>query len=134
MIENVRFLGAAGMFCRRMILIAAAGISMFHSSVTVYAWEDDQTAVRTEGRQASDPNADSQKSRQISASNADSQKSRQISDLGGSHEDARTVTLRVCNWEEYIDLAGWDEEDTIDLDSGDILGERSMIQEFQERY
>ena len=21
------------------------------------------------------------------------------------------VTLRVCNWEEYIDLGGWDEDD-----------------------
>ena len=134
MIEKVRFLGAAGMFCRRTLLIAAAGISMFHCSVTVYAWEDDQTAVRTEGGQARVPNADSQKSRQISASNDDSQESRQISNLGGSQEDARAVTLRVCNWEEYIDLGGWDEEDTIDLDSGDIIGERSMIQDFEEWY
>ena len=63
MIEKVRFLGAAGMFCRRTLLIAAAGISMFHCSVTVYAWEDDQTAVRTEGGQARVPNADSQESR-----------------------------------------------------------------------
>ena len=106
MIEKVRFLGAAGMFCRRTLLIAAAGISMFHCSVTVYAWEDDQTAVRTEGGQARVPNADSQESRQISASNDDSQESRQISNLGGSQEEARTVTLRVCNWEEYIDLGG----------------------------
>ena len=26
-----------------------------------------------------------------------------------------TVTLRVCNWEEYIDLGDWDEEETIEL-------------------
>ena len=37
-----------------------------------------------------------------------------------------TVTLRVCNWEEYIDLGDWDEEDTIDLESGNIIGENSM--------
>lgn len=44
------------------------------------------------------------------------------------------VTLRVSNWEEYIDLGDWDEEDTIDLDSGDIIGENSMIQDFEEWY
>ncbi len=51
-----------------------------------------------------------------------------------SQKGEQTVTLRVCNWEEYIDIGGWDEEDTIDLDSGDIIGERSMIQDFEEWY
>lgn len=46
----------------------------------------------------------------------------------------KTVTLRVCNWEEYIDLGGWDEEETIDLDSGDIIGENSMVKDFEEWY
>ena len=32
------------------------------------------------------------------------------------------VVLRICNWEEYIDLGDWDEEETIDLESGDIIG------------
>ena len=45
-----------------------------------------------------------------------------------------TVTLRVCNWEEYIDLGDWDEEDTIDLESGNIIGENSMISDFAEWY
>lgn len=44
------------------------------------------------------------------------------------------VTLRVCNWEEYIDLGDWDEEETIDLESGDIIGENSMIEDFEEWY
>lgn len=44
------------------------------------------------------------------------------------------VTLRVCNWEEYIDLGDWDEEETIDLESGDILGENSMVEDFEEWY
>ena len=48
--------------------------------------------------------------------------------------DGETVTLRVCNWEEYIDLGGWDEEEQIDLDSGDIIGENSMIEDFEEWY
>ena len=44
------------------------------------------------------------------------------------------VVLRVCNWEEYIDLGDWDEEETIDLDSGDIIGEDSMVDDFEEWY
>lgn len=48
--------------------------------------------------------------------------------------DEPEVTLRVCNWEEYIDLGGWDEDETIDLDSGDIIGENSMIEDFEKWY
>ena len=44
------------------------------------------------------------------------------------------VTLRVCNWEEYIDLGDWDEEETIDLESGDIIGVNSMVEDFEEWY
>ncbi|MGN0465084.1 MAG: extracellular solute-binding protein [Lachnospiraceae bacterium] len=44
------------------------------------------------------------------------------------------VILRVCNWEEYIDEGDWDEEETIDLDSGDIIGENSMVEDFEEWY
>ena len=48
--------------------------------------------------------------------------------------DGKKVTLRVCNWEEYIDLGDWDEEETIDLESGDIIGENPMVEDFQEWY
>ncbi len=44
------------------------------------------------------------------------------------------ITLRVCNWEEYIDLGGWEEEETIDLESGDIAGVNSMIEDFETWY
>ena len=44
------------------------------------------------------------------------------------------VKLRICNWEEYIDLGDWDEEETIDLESGDIIGENSMVDDFEEWY
>lgn len=44
------------------------------------------------------------------------------------------ITLRVCNWEEYIDLGDWDEEETIDLESGDIIGINPMYQDFEEWY
>ena len=30
----------------------------------------------------------------------------------GEEDKGREVTLRVSNWEEYIDLGGWDEEET----------------------
>ncbi len=48
--------------------------------------------------------------------------------------EEKEVTLRVCNWEEYIDLGDWDEEETIDLDSGDVIGENSMLEDFEEWY
>ena len=44
------------------------------------------------------------------------------------------VVLRVANWEEYIDLGDWDEEETIELPSGDIIGENSMIEDFEAWY
>ncbi len=50
------------------------------------------------------------------------------------HAEDDTVVLRVCNWEEYIDLGDWDEEETIDLESGDILGENDMITDFEAWY
>ncbi|MGN0437740.1 MAG: extracellular solute-binding protein [Lachnospiraceae bacterium] len=49
-------------------------------------------------------------------------------------KDIPEVTLRVCNWEEYIDEGDWDEEETIDLESGDIIGENSMIEDFEQWY
>ena len=36
------------------------------------------------------------------------------------------IKLRVCNWEEYIDLGEWDEEERIELENGaEIFGEIS---------
>ncbi len=46
----------------------------------------------------------------------------------------KEVTLRVCNWEEYIDLGDWDEEETIGLPSGNVIGERSMVEDFTDWY
>ena len=43
----------------------------------------------------------------------------------------KAVTLRICNWEEYIDTGDWGEDETIDLPSGDIIGQNSMIQDFE---
>ena len=49
-------------------------------------------------------------------------------------ENSEEVVLRVCNWEEYIDLGDWDEEETIELESGDIIGENSMVEDFEAWY
>ena len=54
--------------------------------------------------------------------------------FAASGEETPEVTLRVCNWEEYIDLGDWDEEETIDLESGDIIGENSMVEDFEAWY
>ena len=51
-----------------------------------------------------------------------------------SAAEEETVTLRVCNWEEYIDQGEWSEEDLIDLESGDIFAENPMVTDFEEWY
>lgn len=55
-------------------------------------------------------------------------------DAQASGERKKQVTLRICNWEEYIDLGGWDEEDAIDLDSGKIIGDNSIVEDFTDWY
>ena len=54
--------------------------------------------------------------------------------LAEETEKPEKVVLRVCNWEEYIDLGDWDEEETIELPSADIIGENSMVEDFEEWY
>ncbi len=49
-------------------------------------------------------------------------------------QSGKTVTLRVCSWEEYIDTGDWDADEAIDLPSGDIIGENSMVQDFESWY
>ena len=45
------------------------------------------------------------------------------------------ITLRVCNWEEYMDLGGWDEEERILLENGvEIFGENPMYEDFEKWY
>ncbi len=50
-------------------------------------------------------------------------------------EEDDTIVLRVCNWEEYIDLGDWDDDELIDLENGsEIIGESSMVDDFCEWY
>lgn len=45
------------------------------------------------------------------------------------------VTLRVCNWEEYMDLGDWEREEQIDLDNGvSIIGEQTVYEDFEDWY
>lgn len=49
-------------------------------------------------------------------------------------DSQKTITLRVCNWEEYMDEGDWDESEAIDLPSGKIIGKKSMIRDFEDWY
>lgn len=45
------------------------------------------------------------------------------------------IVLRVCNWEEYIDLGDWDEDERMALDNGvEIFGENPIYDDFEEWY
>ena len=49
-------------------------------------------------------------------------------------DQAEEIVLRVSNWEEYIDLGDWDEEELIELDSASIIGEQSIVEDFEDWY
>ena len=53
----------------------------------------------------------------------------------GSEVEDDTIVLRVSNWEEYIDLGEWEEDELIDLEDGtEIIGENPMYEDFEEWY
>ncbi len=58
--------------------------------------------------------------------------------LAGCSESAETVVLRVCSWEEYIDLGGWNDDELIEIDNpfdeeaGGVIGINSMVDDFTE--
>ena len=51
-----------------------------------------------------------------------------------SKSSSGEIVLKVCNWEEYIDEGDWDEDEVIDLESGDIFGENSLVGDFEDWY
>ncbi|MDE6598087.1 MAG: extracellular solute-binding protein [Clostridia bacterium] len=56
-----------------------------------------------------------------------------LAGFAGCKKSEDVITLRVCSWEEYIDLGGWDE--AIELESGKtIKGEKSMVDDFTEEF
>lgn len=51
----------------------------------------------------------------------------------GCSKAEETVVLRVSNWEEYIDLGDWGEDEVIELADGtEIFGENSVVDDFTE--
>lgn len=58
----------------------------------------------------------------------------ETADAAAKSGKSETVVLRVCNWEEYIDEGGWDEDELIDLPDGDIFGENSLVEDFEDWY
>lgn len=57
--------------------------------------------------------------------------------LAAEETNKEKVTLRIANWEEYIDEGGWDEEEVIELEDEEetvILGENAMVDDFEQWY
>ena len=53
--------------------------------------------------------------------------------FAGCNDKEDVITLRICNWEEYIDLGAWDEEERIILNGGEeIFGENAIYDDFTE--
>lgn len=58
--------------------------------------------------------------------------------LSACSQNEETVVLKIANWEEYIDLGGWDEEEFIDIENpyadgqNGVFGENSMTEDFVE--
>ena len=47
----------------------------------------------------------------------------------------KPIVLRVCSWEEYIDLGEWDKDEAIELDNGTVIyGEKPLYEEFEDWY
>lgn len=56
-----------------------------------------------------------------------------LAGFAGCKKSDGVVTLRVCSWEEYIDLGGWDE--AIGLENGVVIkSEKSMVDDFTEEF
>ena len=72
--------------------------------------------------------------RMLTVSAAEPSESSALAQTGKTGEK---ITLRIANWEEYIDEGDWDEEEAIELEDREntvILGENSMIEDFEEWY
>ena len=58
--------------------------------------------------------------------------------FAGCVQTEDTVVLRVCSWEEYIDLGEWEDDELIEIDNpfdeeaGGVIGVNSMVDDFTE--
>lgn len=132
--------GSIGSYVRRSMAVTLAA-AMLGASLPVYAKAPDISDTRNvtnvvsngKGRNINDE-ADSVDG--VQADNADgTEAGNTASDGNAAGKGDDVVTLRVCNWEEYIDLGGWDEDEAMELENGQtIYGDRPIYQEFEDWY
>lgn len=132
--------GSIGSYVRRAMAVTLAA-AMLGASLPVYAKAPDISDTRNvtnvvsngKGRNINDE-ADSVDG--VQADNADgTEAGNTASDGNAAGKGDDVVTLRVCNWEEYIDLGGWDEDEAMELENGQtIYGDRPIYQEFEDWY
>lgn len=127
-----------GSYVRRATAVTLAA-AMLGASLPVYAKAPETGNVTNvvsdgKGRNINDE-ADSAEG-SVSADNKDGDKAgNTASDGNAAGKGDDVVTLRVCNWEEYIDLGGWDEDEAMELENGQtIYGDRPIYQEFEDWY
>lgn len=132
--------GSIGSYVRRATAVTLAA-AMLGASLPVYAKAPDISDTRNvtnvvsngKGRNINDE-ADSVDG--VQADNADgTEAGNTASDGNAAGNGDDVVTLRVCNWEEYIDLGDWDEDEAMELENGQtIYGDRPIYQEFEDWY
>lgn len=132
--------GSIGSYVRRATAVTLAA-AMLGASLPVYAKVPDISDTRNvtnvvfngKGRNINDE-ADSVDG--VQADNADNTEAgNTASDGNAAGKGDDVVTLRVCNWEEYIDLGDWDEDEAMELENGQtIYGDRPIYQEFEDWY
>lgn len=132
--------GSIGSYVRRAMAVTLAA-AMLGASLPVYAKASDISDTRNvtnvvsngKGRNINDE-VDSVDG--VQADNADgTEAGNTASDGNAAGNGDDVVTLRVCNWEEYIDLGGWDEDEAMELENGQtIYGDRPIYQEFEDWY
>lgn len=130
--------GSIGSYVRRATAVTLAA-AMLGASLPIYAKAPETGNVTNvvsdgKGRNINDEADPAEGS--VSADNKDGDKAgNTASDGNASGKGDDVVTLRVCNWEEYIDLGGWDEDEAMELENGQtIYGDRPIYQEFEDWY
>lgn len=130
--------GSIGSYVRRATAVTLAA-AMLGASLPVYAKAPETGNVTNvvsdgKGRNINDEADPAEGS--VSADNKDGDKAgNTASDGNAAGKGDDVVTLRVCNWEEYIDLGGWDEDEAMELENGQtIYGDRPIYQEFEDWY
>lgn len=130
--------GSIGSYVRRATAVTLAA-AMLGASLPVYAKASETGNLTNvvsagKGRNINDEADPAEGS--VSADNKDGDKAgNTASDGNAAGKGDDIVTLRVCNWEEYIDLGGWDEDEAMELENGQtICGDRPIYQEFEDWY